>query len=84
MSITVYTKPNCVQCTRTYKVLQAAGKEFDVVDMSEDPAALTYVKTELGYEAAPVVVLDGLTVTDRNGSPVSHWYGLRPDLLKQL
>jgi glutaredoxin-like protein NrdH len=47
MAITVYTKPSCVQCTATYRVL----------DLSQDETALETVK-ELGYLQAPVVVTD--------------------------
>ena len=85
MSVTVYTLPSCVQCDRTKKILDASGVEYATVDASQDADALNYIKHELGYTGAPVVVLgDGRIVSDRNGQVVNHWYGLRPDLLKQL
>ena len=55
MATTVYTKPSCVQCNATYRALDSKGIEYDIVDLSEDPAALETVK-ELGYLQAPVVV----------------------------
>ncbi|MGV9717560.1 glutaredoxin domain-containing protein, partial [Rhodococcus pyridinivorans] len=57
MNITVYTKPACVQCTATYRALDKAGIEYDVVDISENPEARDYVMA-LGYLQAPVVVAE--------------------------
>lgn len=72
MAITVYTKPSCVQCNATYRALDSKGIEYNILDMSEDPAALQHVK-ELGYLQAPVVVADG-----------EHWSGFRPDKIDEL
>ncbi|GAA4819142.1 glutaredoxin-like protein NrdH [Tomitella cavernea] len=72
MSITVYTKPACVQCNATYKALDKAGLAYDVVDISEDADARDYVMA-LGYLQAPVVVVGD-----------SHWSGYRPDRIKAL
>ena len=73
MSITVYTKPSCVQCTATYRSLDKAGMTYDVVDISQDAAARDYVMA-LGYLQAPVVFVDAAT----------HWSGYRPEKLKTL
>lgn len=72
MSITVYSKPACVQCTATTRAMDAKGIAYEVVDLSEDDAAMTRV-TELGYRQAPVVVA---------GS--DHWSGFRPDMISRL
>lgn len=72
VAITVYTKPSCVQCTATYRALDSKGIEYDVLDLSEDAAALEAVK-ELGYLQAPVVVADD-----------EHWSGFRPDKIAEL
>jgi glutaredoxin-like protein NrdH len=72
MTITVYTKPACVQCNATYKALDKQGLTYDVVDISEDDAARDYVMS-LGYLQAPVVVADD-----------HHWSGFRPDRIKAL
>ncbi|MGI9123472.1 MAG: redoxin NrdH [Mycobacterium sp.] len=72
MTITVYTKPACVQCNMTYKALDKAGLEYEVVDISEDAEARDYVMA-LGYLQAPVVVADG-----------DHWSGFRPERIKAL
>ncbi|MBM3714631.1 MAG: glutaredoxin-like protein NrdH [Actinobacteria bacterium] len=72
MSLIVYSKPSCVQCTATYRPLDAKGIEYTVVDLTTNPAAaLEYVMDELGYSAAPVVV----------ASDQDHWSGFRPDLI---
>ncbi len=73
MSITVYTKPSCVQCNATYKALDKHGVEYATVDISEDSEAREYVMS-LGYLQAPVVVVD----------PETHWSGFRPDAIKAL
>lgn len=73
MAITVYSKPACVQCTMTYRKLDAAGLAYDVVDVTENPAALEYV-SELGYMQAPVVVVD----------EHDHWSGFQPDNIDRI
>ena len=72
MSVTVYTKPACVQCNATYKALDSQGIAYEVVDISLDPEARDYVMA-LGYLQAPVVVAGD-----------THWSGFRPDRIKAL
>jgi glutaredoxin-like protein NrdH len=72
MSITVYTKPACVQCTATYKALDKQGIVYDKVDISLDSEARDYVMA-LGYLQAPVVVAGD-----------DHWSGFRPDRIRAL
>ncbi len=72
MAITVYTKPACVQCNATYRALDKAGIEYDVIDITEDAQARDYVMS-LGYLQAPVVV-----------AGENHWSGFRPDEIKKL
>ena len=71
-SITVYSKPNCVQCDATYRALAKHGLDYEVVDISQDPEALQTVKA-FGYQQAPVVFAQG-----------DHWSGFRPDKIKAL
>ena len=72
MTVTVYTKPGCVQCNATYKALDKAGIAYEKVDISIDDEAREYVLA-LGYLQAPVVVTDS-----------EHWSGFRPDRIKAL
>ncbi|MGU3438264.1 glutaredoxin-like protein NrdH [Actinomycetes bacterium M1A6_2h] len=73
MSITVYTKPNCVQCEATYRALDKAGIDYRSVDITTDPEGRDYVMA-LGHLQAPVVVIDQDT----------HWSGYRPDRITEL
>ncbi|WP_433565340.1 glutaredoxin-like protein NrdH [Nocardia sp. CA-151230] len=72
MTITVYTKPACVQCNATYRALDKAGVDYSVIDISENHEARDYVMA-LGYLQAPVVVAGD-----------DHWSGFRPDRIKAL
>jgi glutaredoxin-like protein NrdH len=72
MTVTVYTKPSCVQCNATYRALDSKGIVYEVLDLSVDENALAQVK-ELGYLQAPVVITDE-----------GHWSGFRPDKIDEL
>lgn len=72
MSITVYSKPHCVQCDATYRALNKNGLDYEIIDVTEDAEALQTIKA-LGYVQAPVVFANG-----------DHWSGFRPDKIKAL
>ena len=72
MSVTVYSKPACVQCTATTRALDARGISYHIIDLTEDDAAMDHV-TGLGYRQAPVVV-----------AGTDHWSGFRPDMISRL
>ena len=72
MKVTVYSKPACVQCHATYRALDKAGIDYQVIDMSQDAEALEKVRA-LGYMQAPVVITDN-----------DHWSGFRPDKLREI
>jgi glutaredoxin-like protein NrdH len=72
VQITVYTKPACVQCISTFRVLDANYIEYEVVDLSQAPGAVAVIEA-LGHDEAPVVV-----------TPWAHWSGFRPDLINAL
>lgn len=72
MTIIVFSKPACVQCTATTRALDAKGVEYSVVDLTEDAEALERV-TALGYRQAPVVMAGDL-----------HWSGFRPDMIARV
>lgn len=61
-----------MQCTATTRALTARGIDFDLVDLTEDDAAMELV-TGLGYRQAPVVVAGD-----------EHWAGFRPDMISRL
>ncbi len=72
MTITVYSKPACVQCTATTRALDARGLSYDVIDLTQDDSAMEKV-VALGYRQAPVVVAGD-----------AHWAGFRPDMIGRL
>ncbi|MFD2758757.1 glutaredoxin-like protein NrdH [Gulosibacter faecalis] len=72
MTVSVYSKPSCVQCTATYRALDNQGIEYEVFDVSADDKALEAVKA-LGYLQAPVVVTED-----------DSWSGFRPDKITEL
>lgn len=72
MTITIYSKPSCMQCSATYRALDNKGLAYSVVDISQDDEAFSYVQT-LGYRQVPVVVAGD-----------SHWAGFRPDMINRL
>ena len=61
-----------MQCNATYKALDKAGVEYEVIDIADDSEARDYVMA-LGYLQAPVVVAGD-----------EHWSGFRPDRIKAL
>ena len=78
LSVTVYSTPNCQQCKATYRHLDKLGIPYEVVDITEPANAelLTWITNDLGYDAAPVVVVDQ--------DPDNHWNRYRPDRITRL
>lgn len=72
MTITVYSKPACVQCTATTRALDARGLSYDVIDLTQNAEAMERVMA-MGYRQAPVVVAGD-----------EHWAGFRPDMIGRL
>lgn len=72
MSIVVYSKPACVQCTATYRAMDQRGIAYSVVDISKDEQALSMVRS-MGYLQVPVIVTEN-----------DHWSGFRPDKINML
>lgn len=72
MTVTVYTKPACVQCNATYRALDKKGIPYNSVDLSTTPEALDEIKA-LGYMQAPVVVTEE-----------DHWSGFNPEKIEEL
>ncbi len=69
---TVYTKPACVQCDMTKRMLDKMGIEYDTVDITEDAAAFDMI-VEMGFKSAPVVITDS-----------DSWAGFQPDKITAL
>lgn len=73
MSVTIYSKPECPQCTMTKKHLDKIGVPYTDVDVLESPGGADVVRG-LGFSSLPVVVADG----------IKPWSGFRPDRLNGL
>lgn len=71
--VTVYSKPNCMQCNFTKKFLEDNSISYEMVDVTEDNIALDKVK-ELGFQSLPVIIAEG----------VEPFFGFRPDILEKL
>ena len=71
-TVTVYTKPACVQCKATFRALETRGIAYETVDISQDAEALERVRV-LGHLQAPVVIAGD-----------AHWSGFRPDQIEDL
>lgn len=72
MTVTVYTKNNCVQCDATKRHLDKLNIPYDTINISENPEELDKL-IELGYRSAPVVVTDN-----------DSWAGYVPDKIDKL
>jgi glutaredoxin-like protein NrdH len=72
MDVVVYTKPACVQCDATKRLMDKLKIKYSTVDISEDEDALNKI-LGMGYMAAPVVIADG-----------DSWSGFNPDKVKAL
>lgn len=77
MNITVYTAPQCQQCTATKRWLDRRGIGYKTVDISENPADLEAIKA-LGYKSAPVTIVS-------TGDPEMelHWQGFDVNNLRK-
>ena len=67
MTITLYTKPGCVQCHATARQFDKADVRIETIDVSVDTAAAQLLG-DLGYRSVPVVIANG-----------QSWAGHRPD-----
>ena len=71
--VTVYTKPNCMQCNFTKKYLTEKEIEYQTIDITESEEALAEVKG-MGFQAVPVIVAEN----------EEAFYGFQPDRLAKL
>lgn len=69
---TVYTKPACVQCEQTKKLLDRNGVKYDLVDITKDAEAYDKI-VAMGFMAAPVVI-----------SGDDSWAGFQPDKINSI
>ena len=72
-AVTVYTKPDCVQCDATKRTLNKHGIPFIEINLSDNMEVLDRLKAA-GWMRAPIVeTADG-----------EMWSGFRPDRIRDL
>lgn len=71
--VTVYSKPNCMQCTMTKKYLDDNQIPYTLIDVYENEEALSHIKS-LGFQSLPVVEIEG----------EEPFFGFRPNRLEGL
>lgn len=69
---TVYTKPACIQCEQTKKLLDRNGVEYETVDITKDQEAFDMI-VGMGFQSAPVVI-----------SGDQSWAGFQPDKINAI
>lgn len=77
MEVTVYTRPGCMQCRATTNLLDRNGVSYELIDISDRPEVVAFLRDELGHKGLPVVIVD-------DGMDPESWSGFRPDLIKEL
>ena len=68
----VYTKPSCIQCEQTKKMLDKNGTQYTTVDITQDQEAYDKV-VSMGFMSVPVVI-----------SGEESWAGFQPDKINAL
>lgn len=76
--LTVYSKPNCMQCEMTKMWLNQNKIEFENVDTGANPEALELLR-HYGWQTLPVVAIDD-EISDNSKS----WSGFQIDKLEAL
>jgi glutaredoxin-like protein NrdH len=70
--ITVYTKPSCVQCDATKRMMDKLKIAYSAVDITTDTEAFEMLMSK-GFKSAPVVITD-----------TEAWSGFNPDKISEL
>ena len=95
--VIVFSKPNCVQCDQTKRLLARGGISFHEVNIEDMSIRLTDQDYKTPYElcttvleaqAAPVVMARVSAISDDDPEPrycdYTFWTGFRPDRIKTL
>lgn len=72
MLISVFTKPNCIQCEMTKKEMDKRGIEYEELNLENHPEAVEAF-IEAGLLAAPIVITD-----------IKRWSGFRLNKIESL
>lgn len=72
--VTVIGRPGCVQCTATYRALDARGIDYRAVNVDELRDSAADELRALGFAQLPVVQAAGM----------ASWSGFRPDRIESI
>lgn len=79
IDVTVYGKPNCVQCDQTERHLNKLGIEYSKIDITQNLEAYDFARSlDSTYMAAPIV-----TVLTEKGE-LLHWNQYRHSNIEAL
>lgn len=78
LTVTLYTKPACVQCEQTKRLMTKEGIPFTPVQVEPGSEESRYLTEDLNYFGVPVVVWEA------GGVVGGHWHGFRPDRIREL
>ena len=73
MKITIYGKPNCMQCIFARRYLDERNVPYQYIDVFQHEPSLEYIKS-LGIQAMPVIEADGF----------EPFNGMRPEILVEI
>lgn len=76
--LTVYSRPNCMQCEMTKMWLKQNDIPFEAMDIEANPGALELLK-HYGYSSLPVVAID-----DELSDESKTWSGFQIEKLEAL
>ena len=76
--LTVYSKPNCMQCNFTKMWLEQNKIDFEVIDTQANPEALELIES-FGWKQLPVVSID-----NEIGDMSKSWSGFQVEKLEEL
>jgi glutaredoxin-like protein NrdH len=79
MKVEVYSKPACVQCVQSKRMLEKFNINYVEYDVIDNADAYDFVVNILGYRAAPVIV-----IRNSEGEVAESWSGFNPDKLSEL
>lgn len=77
-TVTIYGPHDCPNCDKAMQLFDRRGVAYRKIDLEQGDENHVYVKQTLGYETAPVIIVEL-----ENGRKV-HWGGHRQDMLTAL
>lgn len=76
ITVTVYSKPDCVQCRFTKRELESKSLNYNEIDVTLDDEARVLLQ-DLGIQQLPAVRVE-------SGDEVEWWSGFRIEKLRAL